>query len=77
MIYQITRRGFPAGPTGFVEAGTIIDTSQLQWTDFVSISPPPNAMAIDQSAYDVLAQLYEAWMILSGPGVNRWKDPIG
>jgi hypothetical protein len=77
MQYQIPSRGWAAGPTGFVEGGTVIDTSQLARTAFTAIPPPPGALAIDQAAYDVLAQLYPAWAIYSVPGINRWKNPLG
>jgi hypothetical protein len=77
MRYLITRQGWAAGPQGFVPAGTIIDTSTLEGTPFVSINPPPGAQALDQAAYDVLAQLYPANVIMSDVGINRWKDPLG
>jgi hypothetical protein len=68
----VTQHDWPAGPTGNVPVGTIIDTGTIEGTPFVSIPPAPNCMALDDAAYSVLAQLYPAWMILSdvifGPG---------
>jgi hypothetical protein len=76
MIYQIGSRGWPCDQY-LIPGGTVVDTGDPAWAWLAGTSPPPSAMAIDQEAYDALAAKYPHWMLSSGPGVNRWKDPLG
>jgi hypothetical protein len=78
MRYLILGRGWSCGGDAqFLPPGTEVDTSLVEFTQFAMQPPPPGAQALDQAAYDVLAQLYPANVIMSGPDINRWKDPLG
>jgi hypothetical protein len=75
MIYQI-HRGWPVGQY-FLEPGTRVDLSDPQWSWLEGQTPPPTCQVLDQEAYDALAAVYPYWVILSGEGVVRTKDPLG
>jgi hypothetical protein len=48
MKYQIAGGGWPVGAR-LIEAGTIIDTSTLEWASLAWVPPPMDAIALDQA----------------------------
>jgi hypothetical protein len=76
MRYQIKGQ-WPVDRT-LLAAGTIVDTGQDEWKWLANTPPPPDAMALDQSAYNFMAEKYPNAGISSGPGVDRTRlVPLG
>jgi hypothetical protein len=75
MIYQLYSHGWPLnGGATFLPVGTRIDIDQPEWAWLASLVPPPNAQALDQEAYDLMAANYPYNIILTGPGIDRHQD---
>jgi hypothetical protein len=55
MRYQIFGPGWPVGQH-LVPTGTVVDTSVDEWA--IGLTPPPNCMALDDEAQQVLSQVY-------------------
>jgi hypothetical protein len=71
MIYQLVSHGWPLnGGATLLPAGTIIDTSQAEWSQLADVTPPPNAVPWDQPTYDRMRKFYEASAILTPPYSN-------
>jgi hypothetical protein len=68
MIYQLASHGWPLnGGATLVPAGTIIDTSQVEWSQLADVTPPPNAVPLDQATYNWMRKFYEASAIMTPP----------
>jgi hypothetical protein len=46
-----------------IPGGTQIDLNDAAWAWLSEAVSPPNAQALDQEAYDLLAQYYPGWQI--------------
>jgi hypothetical protein len=70
MKYQIAGAGWPVGAR-LIEAGTIIDTSTVEWASLVWVPPPMDAIALDQVTYDYMTSRlgYPVGKVRAGPGV--------
>jgi hypothetical protein len=76
MIYLIRGGGWALnGGASLVPAGTMVDTTKQEWQWLKDVTPPPDVQALDQEAYDLMAETYPYNVILSGPDVTRWADP--
>jgi hypothetical protein len=71
MIYQLAAHGWPLnGGATLLPAGTIIDTSQPEWSQLANVVAPPNAVPLDQATYNWMRKFYEASTILTAPYSN-------
>jgi hypothetical protein len=87
MRYAIGAGGWPVGQY-LIPAGTLIDTSATDdwsrlaasinsrgdpWDRVIGHTPPMNAVALDQAAWNAMASAYPGYrhLLLNGPGVNR------
>jgi hypothetical protein len=70
MKYQIAGPGWPVGAR-LIEAGTIIDTSTVEWASLAWVPPPMDAIALDQLTYDYMTGRlgYPVSKVRAGPGV--------
>jgi hypothetical protein len=71
MKYQIAGTGWPVGAR-LIEAGTIIDTSAIEWASLAWVPPPMDAVALDQVTYDYMTSrlAYPVSKVRAGPGVT-------
>jgi hypothetical protein len=75
--YAVGPHGWALGyPHGWLDAGTIIDTMQPRWFDFLTIPPPIDAVPLNQYTYDWfvsahgrVGQGYPYWTTAEVPGV--------
>jgi hypothetical protein len=76
MKYQITGAGWPIGAR-LIEAGTIIDTSRIEWANLRWVPPPVDAIALDQATYDYMTGRlgYPISKVRAGPGVVSKASP--
>jgi hypothetical protein len=58
-------------------AGTIIDTSTVEWESLAWVPPPMDAMALDQVTYDYMTSGlgYPVGKVRAGPGVVSKASP--
>lgn len=77
MRYQIGGGGWPIGAV-LIPAGTIIsldNKAEHQLTEWERLArgriPPMDAIALDQEAWEAMAQSYEHHRIITGPDVVR------
>jgi hypothetical protein len=70
MKYQIGPAGWPIGER-LIKAGTIIDTSMIEWANLRWVPPPMDAIALDQATYDYMTGRlgYPISKVQAGPGV--------
>jgi hypothetical protein len=76
MKYQIAGGGWPVGAR-LIEAGTIIDTSTVEWARLAWVPPPMDAIALDQVTYDYMTGRlgYPVSKVRAGPGVVSKSSP--
>ncbi len=72
MKYQLINSGWPIGQW-LIPTGAIIDASANdQWSQLArGRGIPPNAVALDQEAADLMFRIYPRERVLTGPGVHR------
>jgi hypothetical protein len=72
MRFQLQRHGWPVGQY-LIPEGTIIDAkSDGAWTNMArGRAPPPNAIALDDEAADLMFKRYPKHLVHTGPGVRR------
>jgi hypothetical protein len=76
MRYQI-RGEWPVGKT-LLAAATVIDTGKSEFAWLANTPPPPDALALDQPAYNFMSEQYPNGNIASGPGIDRSRlVPLG
>lgn len=72
MKFQIIQEGWSIGDK-LIPAGTIIDAaSNDDWTNLArGRVPPPNVLALDQEAADMLFKHYPAYRVHVAEGLRR------
>ena len=78
MRYQLTGDWPVQHHLAPIPAGTVIDTASAEWAFLAGRPPPPNAMALDQEAYDELLRSYGHDRVLTpayGNDIRRHGDP--
>jgi hypothetical protein len=77
MKFQLRGSGWSIdGGRHFLPEGTIIDTVDPGGAAIMArhgSMPPVNAMPLDQATYDLMRQHYEAYQIVTIPGVDGIK----
>jgi len=76
MRYLLAGHGWPIGQF-LIPDGTVIDTDvDDDWSRLAAGRIPPNAIPLDQSAYDEMAKHYPYWAIITRDNtIKRHADP--